>query len=351
METTKTYSLKKALALSIAVSFAFVVLSYFLSLTLGRFQSTLLPDTGADWYYWKLPNAELWATITMWTFYALHQLFVWWLIFRLKGQKPAPKGRIGKVNFWLLVVNAVFIALHLLQTTFFYDALAQFVPVMSSQGSVILMLVMILILLNRRRGLFFGKKIKLPERGVAFVSKIHGYYISLAIIYTFWFHPMEGTLGHLVGFFYLFMLMTQISLARTGWHTNIKWITFLEVFVALHGAIVAINAGNGMWPMFFFGFMMMFLVTQVYGIIKNRIAIAGIFASYAVLVLITYSGLLRNAFTGTPVGWSSIHQITWIPIILYGLAFAIVWLVQGVVALRGQSNTRVNTYHHAGGSQ
>lgn len=334
MDTTRTYSLKKALILSVGVSFAFIVLTYLFSLTLGRFQSTLLPDTGADWYYWKLPNIELWATITMWTFYISHQLSIWWLIYRLKSQKPVPKGRIGKVNFWLLIINTVFIALHLLQTTLFYDALAQFVPVMSSQASVIVMLVMILILLSRRRGLFFGKKLKLPDRGTSFIKQTHGYYIAWAVIYTFWFHPMEGTLGHLVGFFYLFMLMTQISLAKTGWHTNIEWVTFLEVFVALHGAIVAINASNGMWPMFFFGFMMMFIVTQVYGVIKSRIALAGIIASYVALVLLTYSGSLRNVFTGTPVGWASIHQITWIPIILYALVFATVWLVQGVTGLR-----------------
>ena len=155
------------------------------------------------------------------------------MIHRLKGQASVPKGRIGKYNFWLLVVNTVFIALHLVQTTFFYDGLAQFVPVMSSQGSVIVMLVMILILLNHRRGLFFGKKVKLPGKGVALVYKFHGYFIAWAVLFTFWFHPMEGTLGHLVGFFYLFMLMTQISLAKTEWHTNIRWITFLEVFVAL----------------------------------------------------------------------------------------------------------------------
>ena len=195
------------------------------------------------------------------------------------------------------------------------------------------MLVMILILLNGRRGLFFGKKVKLPAQGVALVSKTHGFLISWAALYTFWFHPMEGTLGHLVGFFYLFMLMTQISLAKTEWHTNIRWITFLEAFVALHGAIVAINAGNGMWPMFFFGFMMMFIVTQVYGIVKNRLAIAGITASYGCLVLLTYGGVFRDAFTGTPVGWASIHQITWIPIILYGLVFGIAWLLQGVSKL------------------
>ncbi|MPM65590.1 hypothetical protein SDC9_112487 [bioreactor metagenome] len=144
---------------------------------------------------------------------------------------------------------------------------------------------------------------------------------------------MEGTLGHLLGFFYLFLLMGQMSLARTSWHTRIGWLTVLEVFVALHGAVVAILAGNGMWPMFFFGFMMVFIVTQIYGVLKNRIAIAGITASYLALVLVTYSGTFGNLFTGTPVGWADIHQITWIPIILYALVFALAYLLAGVGAL------------------
>jgi len=333
MDTVKTYSLKKALAISLIISLVFVAATYFMSQTLGRFQSTLLPDTGAAWYYWKLPKAELWATVTMWAFYLAHQILVWWLIYRLKNQPPIPKGRIGRCNFWLLVVNAVFVALHIIQTAFFYDALAQFVPVMSSQGSVIVMLVMILIMLNPRRGLFFGKKVKLPSKGAALVSKVHGFYIVWAIVYTFWFHPMEGTLGHLLGFLYAFMLLTQLSLAKTSWHTNIKWITVLEVYVAFHGAVVAINAGNGMWPMFFFGFMMMFVVTQVYGVIKNKAAIVGIIISYTALVLVTYSGLLSGAFSGTDVGWADIHQITWIPVILYGLVFVLAWLMQGVSLL------------------
>ncbi len=334
MNGTKTYSLKKSLFISLIVSLVFVILTYFLSLTLGRFQSILLPDTGAAWYYWKLPEVDIFATLTMWVFYLSHQIVIWWLIYKLKDQPAVPKGRIGKYNLWLLVVNVIFIAVHLLQTTFFYDGLAQFVPVMSSQGSVIVMLVMILIMLNFRRGLFFGKKVKLPSKGTALVSKLHGYFIAWAIIYTFWFHPMEGTTGHLLGFLYAFMLLTQLSLAKTNWHTNIKWITVLEVYVAFHGAVVAIDAGNGMWPMFFFGFMMMFIVTQVHGLMKNRIAIAGIISSYVALVLITYSGRLGDAFSGTAVGWADIHQITWIPIILYALVFGIVWLMQGVSLLK-----------------
>ena len=333
MEHQRTYPLKPTLVFVLLFSLAMVAATRLVTPALARFQATLLPDTGAAWYYWKLPHPAFWATVSMWVLYLAHQISVWWLIARLKSQPRLPAGRIGRYNLLLLVVNAAFILLHLLQTALFYDGLAQYVPVWSSQFSVIVMLVMMLILLNQRRGLFFGRKVALPPLGVSTTQRVHGFYIAWAIVYTFWFHPMEGTAGHLLGFFYFFLLMGQLSLARTSWHTKIGWLTFLEVFVALHGAVVAILAKNGMWPMFFFGFLMMFVVTQVYGILKNRIAIAGITASYLALVLVTYSGALGNLFTGTPVGWADIHQITWIPIILYALVFALCYLFAGVGAL------------------
>ena len=333
MESQKSYSLKSALWFVFLFSLAVLVAEWLISPLLASFRATLLPDSGAAWYYWKLPRPELLASISMWVLYLAHQITVWVLIAKLKNDPRPAAGRIGRYNLQLLVANAVFIALHLAQTALFYDALAQFVPVMSSQGSVIVMLVMMLILLNARRGLFFGKRVYLPPLGVSVTQKVHGFYISWAVVYTFWYHPMEGTLGHLLGFLYLFLLMGQMSLARTSWHTRIGWLTFLEAFVAIHGAIVAIEAANGMWPMFFFGFMMMFIVTQVFGILKNRVAIAGIIASYVALVLVTYSGALGQMFTGTPVGWTDIHQITWIPVILYGLVFALAWLFAGIGTL------------------
>jgi hypothetical protein len=153
----------------------------------------------------------------MWVFYLAHQIIVWVLIARLKNAPRPAAGRIGKFNMFLLVANAAFIVLHLLQPTLFYDALAQFTPVMSSQGSVIVMVVMMLILLNNRRGLFFGRRVPLPQSGVDLTQRVHGFYISWAVVFTFWFHPMEGTLGHLLGFLYLFLLMGQLSLrGQTG---------------------------------------------------------------------------------------------------------------------------------------
>ncbi len=334
MNTAKTYDLKRTFVFAAVAAVGFTLLALLLAPLLERFRATLLPDQGAAWYLWKLPHPELWAGISVWALYAAHQALVWGLIYRLQKQPAPPSGRVNGVQITLLLVNLAFIALHQAQTLLFYDGLAQYVPVMSSQGSVIVMLVMILMLLNRRRGLFFGKRARLPERGVAAVRNVHGYFIAWAVVYTFWFHPVEGTLGHLLGFFYLYMLLVQISLAKTSLHTDIRWLTFLETFVALHGAVVAIVAGNGMWPMFFFGFSMMFLVTQMHGVLRSKAARAGIIAGYAALALLTYSGVLRDWFTGTPVTFALLHQVLWIPVILYGLVFALAWAAQGVAALR-----------------
>ena len=78
---------------------------------------------------------------------------------------------------------------------------------------------------------------------------------------------------------------------------------------------------------------MMFLLTQLYGLTKSKLAVASVFAAYGALVVTTYSGGLGGFLTGTPVGWADIHQITWIPVILYGLVFVLAWLFAGVAAL------------------
>ena len=41
----------------------------------------LLPDTGATWYYWKLPEPTLWTRATGWGFYLVHQLAIWGIIY------------------------------------------------------------------------------------------------------------------------------------------------------------------------------------------------------------------------------------------------------------------------------
>ena len=77
MQEQKKYNLNKIAAYAVFASLILTVVIYFTSLTMGRFRDILLPDTGAAWYYWKLPRPELWATVTMWVLYAAHQISVY----------------------------------------------------------------------------------------------------------------------------------------------------------------------------------------------------------------------------------------------------------------------------------
>ncbi len=49
-------------------------------------------------------------------------------------------------------------------------------------------------------------------------------------------------------------------------HLNKRWMFLLEILVLPHAAQVALNQGNGLWPMFFFGFAAIFLLTQMHGL-------------------------------------------------------------------------------------
>lgn len=332
---------KTAFWVGISASAIFTVLIFWVASGLGAFRAILLPDQGPAWYYWKLPHPEVWATVTMWAGYALHQILCWVLIAKMQKEKQSLMSEnISKYNAALLITNGVFIVLHMLQTRFFYDALAQYVPVFTSQYSVIGMLVLMLILGTPRRGLFFGKKVKFPQRAMAGIAKTHGYYIAWALIYTFWFHPMEDTWGHILGFFYMFLLMVQMSLAYTKEHMNLKWIAVLEGAVALHGAVIALQAGQTLWSMFLFGFVMMFIVTGMYGVVRSKWLRIGFTAIYVVMALLVYSGLLVSG-----KNLSQIHQIFWIPIILYGLVFVVVWLYQGVMTFIGKKNKPAKPDH------
>ena len=82
----------------------------------------------------------------------------------------------------------------------------------SSQGSVVLLLVVVLLMENRRRGLFLGRSVPLSRRVTDFARRYHSYLFSWAAIYTFWYHPTENTVGHLIGFFSMFLLLVQGSL-------------------------------------------------------------------------------------------------------------------------------------------
>lgn len=234
----------------------------------GQFidRSMLLPDQGASWYYWKLPEPTFWTRATAWGFYLAHQFTIWRLIYYAQKHKLKYTGGLHKVNILALGANAFFILLHFVQTHLWYDGLAQDVSIWSSQISVIILLVWILLMENNRRDLILGKPMPIGKQVISFARKYHGYYFAWAILYTFWYHPMESTPGHLVGFLYMFLLMLQGSLFFTRIHVNRYWTFVQEFAVLVHGTMMAYFQGNGMWPMFFFGFAGLVVLTQMHGL-------------------------------------------------------------------------------------
>jgi hypothetical protein len=281
------------------------------------------PDRGNWWYYWQRADADAWSRLSAWLPYTAHQLAMWFLIARARTARPRYVFGLHWFNVWALAVNGGFILLHIAQTKLFYDGLAQDVHEMTSMGSVTLMLFMILVMENRRRGMFFGVPAPFMETAGETLRRYHGFYFSWAIVYTFWYHPVEITAGHLAGFAYMFLLFLQGSLFFTRFHVNRKWTMFLEVLFVVHGATVAgfiLNRGEtGPWSMFLFGGTAVFLITQLHGIglsTRGKLAVA--------LPLLAVMGAFYAMYPENLAG------VTRMPGVLYTGAFLMagtVWLL------------------------
>ncbi|MEM5947202.1 hypothetical protein WKV44_01470 [Spirochaetia bacterium 38H-sp] len=274
-----------------------------------------LSDKGASWYYWQLPEPGLISRISAWTGYTLHQLSIWVLaFFAIKADQKEKKEKVVK---WIFISNIFFVILHLIQTHLFYDGLAQDVPIWSSQYSVIIMLIILLFMLEGRRGLFFGKKIGIKDKLRKPVRKWHGIYISWALVYTFWFHPMEGSYGLLAGFIYMFLLFIQTSMVGKPIHTSTTWVALLETFVALHAFAIATYKGQEIWPMFVTGFLFMAVMTYQYGIKLPSWVYKLNWIVYIALVAVLYYQR----------GYSKLYEVSFIPVALYGGALGLWFLM------------------------
>lgn len=267
----------------------------------------LLPDRGASWYYWKLPEPTFWTRVSAWGLYFVHQISLWMLIYYAQSRKTKYTTGLHKINVIALGINAFFILLHFVQTHIWYDGIAQDVSIWSSQASVVVLLVWVLLMENSRRGIFFGKKLPISKEIIRVARKYHGYFFAWATVYTFWYHPMVSTSGHLIGFFYMFLLLLQGSLFFTRIHINRWWTLFQEVIVLIHGTLVAIMQGNDLWPMFAFGFGGVFVITQMHGLGLTRPIKWSLILAYIVAAIYVYSDL----------GWERLNEIIRIPLIDY----------------------------------
>ncbi len=128
---------------------------------------------------------------------------------------------------------------------------------------------------------------------------------------------MVSTSEHLIGFFYMFLLLLQGSCLFTRLHINRWGMVGQEATVVVHGALVAVMQGNGLWPMFFFGFDGIFVLTQMHGLKLRPAARWAILGLYIASVGGTYSQL----------GWVRSNEIVRIPIIEYALVFVLAGLI------------------------
>lgn len=150
-----------------------------------------------------------------------------------------------------------------------------------------------------RRGLVLGlPQVQLPPELIRFVKYYHGYILSWATVYTFWYHPIEPLPSHLGGLYHMLLLFVQSSLLFTQAHLDPRWTLALEMLVLPHSVITTLQKRSGFAGMFSFGFMGMFVLTQMHGLGLSRRIKLGLGVGYGAAALAWYGG--RGQITKLP---------------------------------------------------
>ncbi|GAB5493438.1 MAG: hypothetical protein Phog2KO_36530 [Phototrophicaceae bacterium] len=310
-------ALNWGLIFAVVVSFSIYAIGTFIS----GFTIAIEPEGNGFFYEWQLANPNFWSTGSAWLLFVAHLLLIWRTIYWAQERSSRKyTNTLKPFNFIALGINAVFILMHYAQTAIFYDGIAQDLPSWTSQGSVIMMLFVIMMMENRRRGMFFGKKLNFRKEFYNWLRDYHGYAFSFAVIYTFWFHPMIPTLGHVIGFVHVIVVMLQGSLMFTRVHTNRKWIFLNEILVLPHAAFVALNQGGGLVHMFFWGFLTIFVVTQMHGLgLKD-------WMKYTIYALFALSLFAIYTFVRQPYEINEVIRIPLIDYIMIFMTYGLWWL-------------------------
>lgn len=286
------------------------------------------PDQGRLWYYWQLAEPTFLSRFLAWSGYFAHQVSIWYLIYIATQERPRYSSRLHKFNIMALGVNGFFILVHIFQTKLTYDGLAQDTDIRSSFWGVAIMVFLIFILENKNRGMFFGKTINTFDSATDFLKKYHGYYFSWAIVYTFWYHPVEDTIGHLAGNFYTFMLLIQGSLFFTRFHTNKYWRVLLEVSFSIHGAMVAyiMKENDDFGAVLLLTCVGAFAVTQMYGLGLGKI-------QRWLIITLTVIGIVGYGFLDPERAFMPTLQLIGRYAIIFVFAFIIWLLIRGFNSL------------------
>ena len=107
-------------------------------------------------------------------------------------------------------------------------------------------------------------------------------------------------------------------------HLNTRWMFLLEILVLPHAFQVALNQGNDIWPMFFFGFAAIFLITQMHGLGLKRWARQAFYGSFLLLVLYVYLALREPYQVNEVIRIPLIEYV--VLFIMYGIYLAGAWI-------------------------
>ena len=282
---------------------------------------------GTLWYRWKsLPSEEarkfsLFTGINFphsfhlraksaWLGFLLHFIFltvmIIWAQFHFSGRHahncPTPSApdwcgwtnELEPIHFVFLAGTGVFILLHLLQTHYKYDGIAQDSPQLVPIIGTVLSLCVLALMQQTERGLVFGYGLE-DETFVALTNiarRFHPYVVGWVIVFTFWFHPMEGGLHHLPGLLPLMCTMIQGCLLFSSAHLNPLWRVGLELLGFPHAIYIEwSHPDRGRWKMFLTGVLLTPLVVHFH-IFKISVALTTtLLLCYVTLFLFLYRNM------------------------------------------------------------
>jgi hypothetical protein len=134
-----------------------------------------------------------------------------------------------------------------------------------------------------------------------------------------------------MGFSYIFVLLLQGSLFFTHFHINRKWTLLLEMWVIVHGTVVALESPNNMWGMFFFGFAGIFIVTQMHGLNFTKFQKWG-------FTLLYLGGATLVALKQGALFYTVLPRIAVIDFIGVFILAGVLWVVANIVPTQDTEN-------------
>jgi hypothetical protein len=246
-------------------------------LGLGRF--VIYGITYPFEYPFRLAVRTIPSAVTPWLCYIPHQAGQWFILFKAKQAKKRGELQWTDSDVWnpyawaMFQWNLFFVFVHVLQTQYFYDGLAATFPEISTLFAGVSSILVAFVFEVRRRGFAFtwtpsAWRESLFELADIF-KQYHGYLACFGITLTFWYHTMESTFAHLTGFIHIFLLLWQSSLIYQKSHRNRYWTLLLEMWILLHGSVVAYYQGileGGLHLMFLTSFTFLFIMGPMWGI-------------------------------------------------------------------------------------